>query len=350
MFYQRRMLSIGIIFHSLLLHSQQTNQSRNEGKNQYFVSYTDKVTITTKLDTHLQAYDYNPGGGDKLELVTNNDFKISFGVNYKIISFGFSFAPSFLPGNGDDDLKGDSSYKEFSLNLFPGSWVQHMSYQKTAGFYVKNTNDFVPGLGTYFRFPDLNVTTFEGRTGYVMNPTFSMKNILNQGEWQWLSSGSFVPSLHYCLEKFKNEFGGLPDLEAFTTKENVITIELEASYFYTHVINKHWYISPAVKAAAGPRFSSYKHVEEQNTVKEKSNVLTFLIGGGIQLAYNKDRFALGINSTLNKRWYEDEDKVTVIKDSWDGAVYFAYRFDMPNSIKSKLKWMDGLGDNRKYKD
>ena len=84
--------------------------------------------------------------------------KLSLRLDYKFISASYSFTPGFLPGNDDDDEKGNSDYKDFTVRFFPGQFVQEFKYQKLKGFYVENTDELLPDFvenSSYILFPDL---------------------------------------------------------------------------------------------------------------------------------------------------------------------------------------------------
>ncbi|KAA2221572.1 DUF4421 family protein [Chryseobacterium sediminis] len=296
-------------------------------------SYADQVMIRVNLDTNIENYVFSSGEGKdafEMDLSINNKIKTSFSVDYRIISATISFAPRFLAGNNDDEMKGESSYTDFSFRLFPGRFIQNVYYKNVSGFYVENMKDLSPGWqegrDPYIRFPDLRVQTFGGSTSYILNKNFSARSIYTQGEWQYKSSGSWVPFLDYDLTIFRNKIDGIK------SKDTQYNIGGNIGYFYNWVIGKNVNISPYLAVGIGGKFSSYRD-PDYGGVKETAQYATIRMQGGLHIGYNTDRFLFGGKMNFNTYGYDQKNNQTIENNNLYGLLYIGYRFAPPKVVK-----------------
>jgi Domain of unknown function (DUF4421) len=137
----------------------------------------------------------------RYDIKPNDKNLLKFSVNYRWFSFSYSTAPKFIPGNNDDELKGETKTRAYSLNFNFNHWIQGLSYNYVKGYYLNNTsifvNPWVEGVDPYIQFPDLVYNNFSGRTAYKFNKNFSFNAIGPQTERQLISAGSFVPAIAY---------------------------------------------------------------------------------------------------------------------------------------------------------
>lgn len=289
-------------------------------------SYTDKLAISIDFSTDIEEYIIGSDGGTDLHLTSNNEVKLSVTLNYEYINFSYGFAPNFLPGNDDDEAKGKSSFVDYRFNLFPGRFVQGLYYRTMKGFYVLNTDDFLPDWNVttdnYFQFPDLRATSYGGSTGYVLNPKFSIRGALNQQELQLQSVGSFVPKLSYDFTRLTNTSDGV------FNKEKQFSVYGGGTYLYNWVITEKLVTTPYIDAGLGYRF--YKYTSDNEV--ENDGYLVFKYGGGIQLGYSTDGFFMGASGSFKGISYTSIDDGKVTKDNWFAIAYFGYRFDPPGFL------------------
>ncbi|WP_454047828.1 DUF4421 family protein [Chryseobacterium sp. Marseille-Q8038] len=297
-------------------------------------SYADQVMIRVNLDTNIENYVFSAGEGKdafEMDLSINNKTKTSFSVDYRIISATVSFAPRFLDGNNDDEMKGKSSYTDLSFRFFPGRFIQNVYYKNVKGFYVENMKDLWPewqeGRDPYIQFPDLRVQTFGGSTSYILNKNFSARSIYTQGEWQYKSSGSWVPFLDYDLTVFRNTIDGLK------SKETQYNIGGNIGYFYNWVIGKNVNISPYLAIGIGGKFSSYRDFDNGG-VKENAQYATIRMQGGLHIGYNTDRFLFGGKMNFKTYAYDQKNNQTVENNNLYGLLYIGYRFAPPKVVKN----------------
>lgn len=301
-------------------------------------SYADQVMVRVNFDTNIENYVYTEGPEDKpLETILsiNNKTRASFSVDYKIISATVSFTPSFLPGNNDDELKGNSSYADFRFRFFPKRFIQTVYYKNVKGFYLENMQDFFPewkeGKDPYFQFPDLRVQSFGGSTAYVMKKDFSLKSIYTQGEWQKESRGSWVPFADYDLSIFRDILNGQK------SKETQYSFGANMGYFYNWVLGarKRVNIAPNIALGLGGMFSSSWDIHNDGTKFNKQNTqyLTFKFATGLHIGYNTDRFLFGGKFNVNAYAYSEKDNQNVQNNNMYGLLYVGYRFPPPKVVQ-----------------
>ena len=120
------------------------SQNTTEVDSTSIMSFTDKIFIKLHLDTEIDSYKVTTDNNPDLHINTNNQYKFVIFVDYDFFGASIGFSPKFIPGNNDNDLKGESSFSDFSFRFFPGKWIQRLQYKKTLGYYIENTHDFIP--------------------------------------------------------------------------------------------------------------------------------------------------------------------------------------------------------------
>ena len=291
------------------------------------ISYADKLTYGVDFSTDIDEFLVSNSDVGNLHLVSNNDLKLTLRLNYKFLSFSAGFTPEFLPGNDDDEQRGKSSFQNYQLNFFPGRFVQNVFFRRMKGFYVENTEDFLPTWTSgdpYLQFPDLKSTTWGGSTGFVLNKNFSLRSLYNRQEWQLQSSGSLIPMVRYEFTKMTNDFEN--DVYG---KENLVDIRADLGYYYNWVITPKLNMVPSVRAGLGPKFSKYT----LEGVVEKNNYWVTEYGAGLRLGYNTDTLYMGIIGELNGTRFNDTDSNDISNNQWHGVFYIGYRFEAPEKLK-----------------
>lgn len=301
-------------------------------------SYADQVMVRVNFDTNIENYVYTEGPEDKPSetiLSINNKTRASFSIDYRIISATVSFTPGFLPGNNDDELKGNSAYADLRFRFFPKRFIQTVYYKNVKGFYIENMKDLDPdwreGKDPYLQFPDLRIQSFGGSTAYVMKKDFSLKSIYTQGEWQKESRGSWVPFLDYDLSIFRDILNGQK------SKETQYSFGGNMGYFYNWVLGskKRVNIAPNVSLGFGGMFSSSWDIRNDGTKfnKENTQYLIFKFATGLHIGYNTDRFIFGGKFNVNAYAYNEKDNQSVQNNNLYGLLYIGYRFPPPKVIQ-----------------
>lgn len=307
------------------------SQNSTEVDTTRIISFSDKMMFKVFMDTQLDSYSFRNDEMTDFKLSTNNQYRLSFSFDYEFIGGSLGFAPDFIPGNNEDDLKGESSITDFSFRFFLGNWVQQVGYAKTRGYYVENTVDFLPnwvaGRDRYLQFPDIKTTFWGGSTAYILNPNFSLRNVLYNTEWQLISAGSFIPTLRYGLTRLSSRF------DEVKSYQNNYDVVLSSDYYYTWVIHKNWFVTPFISPGVGVRFTV--DGEENLSEKDRNTSYPLSLDGGLQLGYSSRRIIFGANINFNSTWYNEDAQSHITNDKLYAKLYFGFRLDPPKAV-SKL--------------
>jgi len=300
------------------------------------VTYTDKIILKANIDTRTDVLLYRNRNEDaRLELTPNSRYRLFLSLDYEFVGVSVGLVPKFMGGNVDENLKGESSFTDYQFRFFLGKWVQGLTYNKTSGYYVRNTADFAPdwieGTHPYIQFNNLTNSQYGMSTSYVLNPNFSYRNIVYQNEWQKVSSGSLIPTLYYDYNTFAFDELGI------RSKERFFNLRLSPRYFYTLVLHENWFISGNVSPSLGFRFSKDVSTENEITEIERNTYFTRSVSGGINLGYSSEKVIFGMNLTLNSDWYNEDSNSSVKNDEFYGVLYLGYRFEPPQFVKKVFR-------------
>ena len=303
------------------------------------ISYVDKIIVKVNLDTQTDAYFLsNKSDNSNVSLLPNTNERITLSLDYEFLGLSVSFAPKFFSENNDEDLKGKSSFTNYQFRFFLGNWTQSLEYSNIGGFYIENTQDFIPdwiiGKDPFIQFPNLKVISWGGSTSYVFNPKFSLRNVVYQTEWQRKSAGSFIPKLVYNYTRFSNKTADDP------VTEKAYDVQLAASYYYTWVIHKNWFVAPFISYSLGVRFSNSIEEESGITIQAKNQYLLNTLETGLQLGYSSRKIIFGANMNIHASQYNEDKNSSISNGKVFAKVYLGYRFDAPKFVKKPFKWFN----------
>ncbi len=294
-------------------------------------SFSDKFMIKFTLETKADSfYAESFLEGRPLQANTNNDYFLGLSIDYEIIGLSIAFSPTFFPGNNDDDQKGESFFIDINPRLAFKKWLQTLQYRRVQGYYVENTEDYIPGWSEgedpYLLMPNSTNTTFGMSTSFILNPNFSYKSIFYQTEWQKKSAGSFIPTLYYSYNDISFT------LDDIKYSDTAFDFSLALAYYYTLVINDNWFIAPNVSPSAGVSFSKAKSTMEGLSITEHITYFKTGLESGIQIGYASEKIVFGVNFTSDFFWYDQSDKRFTKNNRVYGLFYFGYRFNTPSFI------------------
>ncbi|WP_375239215.1 DUF4421 family protein [Aurantibacter sp.] len=290
-----------LIFYSFL-QAQSTSGSD-------IISFADKLLLRANINTQSESFSI-VDNEERFTIEALNSFRLQLSANYKFIGFSIGFSPK----NKNSDFK--SKFFESQLQFFiKKQWIQTFNYSKVEGFYLEN----VQTLDIEEQFPNLKTTSWTGQTSYIYNQNYSLKHLSHQNEWQQYSSGSFVPSLKYGL----NRISDTVDNEKYI--QNNFDITLAPAYYYTWCLQENWFVSPNVSPALGIRFS-----KDKTTTTEVSNTyFTKALSVGLQFGYTSNKISAGATFNFNSNSINGSTTRELTNDKNYANLYFAYRIDPP---------------------
>ncbi|MGV3461574.1 MAG: DUF4421 family protein [Flavobacterium sp.] len=249
-----------------------------------------------------------------VDVIPNQKTTLGIAVQYDIVYFSVGFAPKFFANNKDNK---DSKMTSYSLNFFPGRFMQHFDL-----YYQKGMSLKVSGADIYL--PRLKSLKIGGVTSYLFNRNFSYRATAFQNEKQLKSAGSFAPSLTY----YYTELNGKEE-PSLGDKSYFIDISLCPGYYYNWVIAKDFLLSGGASLGAGI-----------STIVDDATTTSLLVAGSLQIAagYNSERFFCGVNLRGNFTSNEAEKDVVMSNAISYATAFAGYRFDPPGFIvKEKEK-------------
>jgi hypothetical protein len=123
--------SVALLFFGLLglFHAQgQETTPMNE-----FVKSYDSLLLKVSINNTTEVFEVQ---SDNLSysLVPNTSYKLKMHFNFRFLSFALGFSSGFIPGNNDDDRKGESRTFLMQTNLLLDHFIQFIEISRVKGF------------------------------------------------------------------------------------------------------------------------------------------------------------------------------------------------------------------------
>jgi len=325
---------------------------------------SDKDSIPNTSDK-LHIEDHNNQLNIKFD-VTND--KINYGLSFEDktatlrtnlkTSYGFVFSYKFAsirlgvrPGLSENEKKnkGKSDKFRFRIKLLFDNWTHTLQYNYNRGFYIENSQDFIPtGDNTNFtiQFPHLTTNILSGTSQYKLNKNFSFKAIQSNTEIQLKSAGTFMPGINYTYydvtgtDKTKNGNSEIIQREEYSDYNGFIVI-LNAGYYYTFVKNHYWYINLNVNPGIGIDFYKTTFYTASNSSDQHFNETFFSINSGVTAGYNGKKYYFGFefNYQVSSKVIDDNNISSKSKRG-NYHVFVGYRFKPPKLITKPIDLLE----------
>jgi hypothetical protein len=267
-----------------------------------------------------------------------------FGLDYSLLYLYYSFTPKVFNLNKEDTIKGKSTRLTFGTGFSFKQWQINLDYQSIKGYYLHNTNEFIPGWtkgDAYIQFPGLRTIQAGGQVGYNFNEKFSISSLTSGKEQQLKTVITFFPILSYWHIKMKDE-----TTDSVQKANNVLTVNNDVNLMLPVAMNivfaKNFYVA----AFAGPVIGV--ELYKANAYDENGNALTtsgtristgYYARGSI--GYTGKNFFAGIDAVT--RYYEHQQQSQKFsKNSYGIQVYLGTRFDPPGFLKKTVKWLEKI--------
>lgn len=323
-------------------------------ENGYIERMDNYVGVKISLSNATETFNVITPTGPNIELYPNTATYARFGFNYRFISGGFRIAPSFLPGNGDEETKGKTKEFALGMELIFRHFFQSIGYSGVRGYYLNNTKDYYPSWkegDPYVKFPDLKYTGFEGSSGYSFNPRLSLRALSSQTDRQLKSAGSFIILSKYRYYIMNDKSEASP--KHTTQRADNLEINIGIGYNYVFVIRKYFYASLGLTPYIGYLHSHIK--TDYYTHIEYGNQNNRIIGwdSRFALGYNGRTFFAGCNLNAGGESFHQQN--TPVYD--DGAqvtyqIFVGFRFNPLKLMKDQVDFMQKQMEDhipKKYK-
>jgi hypothetical protein len=294
---------------------------------------SDKIAVDISFNNAYSTFQVRTPV-NKIILYPNTPNNLKVKVNYDFLSLGIQFSPDFLPGNGDNSIKGNTRSFQLGSAFIFRRWFADISYSKTKGFYLYNTADYMPWVNgdPYIRFPDLYQEGISVSSGYIHNPGFSLRSLTSQTERQLKSTGSFLPVFNFDYYVINDKSGGNTSQKTNNTESSI-----GPGYGYTFVARKKFYVSLGVFTGLGYLNTRLTTRTPGGDVVTSQDNLIFRWDGKTGAGYNGSRFYTGLYVNVSGTEYRQENTTTMnFETRVFYHVFLGMRLKSPPFIKSRL--------------
>jgi hypothetical protein len=327
-------LVILLLLSGLEVNGQDNDSIPNQVENSWIEKFDNQMVAEVSVNNAYEIFEVKTPS-DRFVIYPNIPTNLRFKVSYRFLSIGFQLAPDFIPGNGDNELKGKTKSFSIGTALVFKHWFTDISYSKVNGYYLENTIDYNPSWSSgdpYLQFPDLHYGGIALSLGYSTNENFSIRNLTTQTERQVKSTGSFIPVFNFRYYTMDDQ-----SIAASTQKTKNFETSIGPGYAYTFVIQRYFYLSMALIANLGYLDTELITRQQSGDVITRQNNFIFRGEGRTGIGYNKDRFYTGLYATASSTRYEQGNTSVINHET--GILYHIFigiRFNSPNFIKRNV--------------
>lgn len=287
--------------------AQTVDTTRTLIEDGYIEKMTDNIGLDISMNNAFSIFEVVTASNTIL-LYPNTPNNLRLNINYDFISLGFETAPDFLPGNDDELERGNTkSFKLGSAFIFK-HWFVDASYSRLKGFYLRNTEDFIPWNkgDPYTQFPDLLYKGFSLSSGYIDNSRFSFRSLTSQTERQLKSAGSFVPDINFEYYIIDDRSA---DINTQTSKN--FEVGIGPGYVHTFVIKEKFYGSLGAYSSLGYLNTRLTTRTPQGEVVTHQDNFMFRWDGQVGLGYNGGTFYTGLYANVSGSRYRQENTTAI---------------------------------------
>lgn len=321
-------LSFSLLLVSISLFCQTTKDSV------YIKDLRKNITINLGTSNKSESFSVK-SPQQKYELAPNTEFITKLGFNYRFISFSIKLPTEFISEPTYNNRKGETKLFAFNLDFFMKRWHHYLSFNKTKGYYITNTNDFIsdwnPKIDNYIQFPNLVYVAFTGASSYIVNPNFSLKFVTNQNEKQLKSTGSFIPTITYKYYSIDNKES--LDIINSTQKSKTLEIVPEIGYYHTYIHHQNFYMSGGITGGVGYKNTQLLTRYINSSTHNTNHNIILQAGGELSIGYDNEHFFSGLK--LAKTWNQELKKkssTTNLHNESFFRFFVGYRFKTPKKI------------------
>lgn len=305
----------------------------------YIKDVSNKLIIKLLFDRKENEVTFFNKDDNKLILLPNQASKIALVLDYKWIGFAIGLPQKYSPLKVDTYLKGTSKNIHFEFNFFFNKWMQTVNYEKTMGYYIVNTLDFVDewkqGIDPYLQ-TDLSIEKIGGTTNYIFNADrFSYRSFLHQTQIQKISTGSLISTLSYYYTLKNNNLEN-----PYNYYQKSLSLNLQTGYQYNWVIMNQFLLSSGIYGGLGITGSkSYEDITSYDPHKTFYGT-NISIKMNLNLTHHYKSFFYGGKFKTHSFTEKDNTDSTLFHSYNYGAVFLGYIFDAPAVLKKSSLWIE----------
>jgi len=312
----------------------------------YIKHYDNYLNITTGWNTRNTEYTISyPQHNTRFILSPKETHQFYISLDYSFLYAYYSFTPHAF--NSEDTIKGKSKRSTFTTGFSLKRWSFNFDYQSIRGYYLQNTNEFIPGWSkgdAYLQFPDLKTIQVGGQVGYNFNKRFSVASLTSGKEQQLRTVLTFFPILAYWDIKMRDEANTDPQETG-----NVLTINNDINLLLPVSANivfaKNFYVSAFAGPIIGINFFKANGYDKQT--KSISASGTHMSTGYYVRSSIYDtgkKFFTGLD-IFSRSYGHQQEYEKFIKHSYGIQAYVGTRLKAHGFLQKNVTW---LQDNRPF--
>lgn len=257
---------------------------------------------------------------EDLSYVTNSRTAYGFGLDYKWLTFSYSYAFKNLDESLYDG--GFTEVKSISAGITSNRFWCRAAYQTQKGMYLDNINVFPQKDAITQKREDIRGSVLFGTFNYIFNhKRYSHNASLWQIDQQLKSAGTFTVGLAAAIYTTEADSSLIPSVlkSSFNAENNISSSQthsyaLTGGYMHTFVIARRIFIHLGVIPGIC--------LQKNSATISSGGELTSNLEWG---AYTEGRFAIGYNG---KKYYGGVSGVTYVftEDNFDAALEHSYTF------------------------
>lgn len=320
----------GLFFVSRLVPAQQTDAKTHSAISSNIIEMNDKISFRFEINNDIEFFEIK-NDNIKYDIRPNSNTALRFSSNYRDITLSVQFAPKFLGNNNDDDLRGDTKNRRFSIAYNVDQWMHELTYFNIKGYFLSNYNKVTPNSKESIKFPDMAYKGIRGSSGYRLNPDFSIKAITSLTERQLENAGSFIPSFVYLYYVLDNvEF-----VEAnFSQRSSNLELALYGSYYYTVILERDLYFSLGLNPGVGLIGSRLHTCNFEGTKTNGEHSMLFRLGTEFSFGYNGPNYYAGINTVFSSSSYNQKSaSISTSKKTAFFRIFVGFRIHEIKKVK-----------------
>jgi hypothetical protein len=312
----------------------------------YIRSYYKRFIVTLPISNRFLRFSLlDPESGNKLNFAPNLQYNLGLCISSRWATFIINSRIKVY--GGDSDVKGETRYRDYQLNLYGRKFTTDCFVQYYNGFYIKNSKKYESYLSEkpYALRADISAFNMGVSSYYIVNHRrFSYGNSFGFVEQQKKSAGSILLGIYYSYfrvnsdpslitEPFRSSFDSLSYLQSGRSQNFGINL----GYIYTLVFLKKCYTTISLVQGFGGRQVVY--IRETGASTQQLVAGTGKLHVRYGLGYDQGRYFIGTMGMFDYFMFGNKSSSALSYSHGKFMVYVGYRFSI---LKGERKFLRKL--------
>lgn len=316
----------------------------------YIKSYYKRLVITLPISNRFLRFTLlDLESGNKLNFAPNLQYNLGLCISSRWATFIINSRVKVY--GGDSDIKGETKYRDYQLNLYGRKFTTDMFVQYYNGFYIKNSKSYPDYVNEkpYQIRADIHAINIGISSYYIFNhKKFSYGNSFGFVEKQKNSAGSLLVGTYYSYfdvnsssslvtEPFRASFDSL----SFIRNGHSHNFGINLGYIYTLVFLKKCYTTVSVAQGYGLKQLVYQRDDNETSKQLVAGLGKLHLRFG--LGYDQGRYFVGTMGMFDYFLVGRQVSSAFSYSHGKFMVYVGYRFSVlkgERKLLRKLKLID----------